>query len=451
MTAQNAETVGESTAAVDQVAPAGPPAGQAPPRTGSRFGLPRIVVIVLGLAAGLLLLMGVQQIQDLVAPMFMALNLVLAVSPLQSFLVRHKVPKILAAVVSGLVVMAILVILIGSLGWSIALLVQTLPQYSGDFQNLYNVSIEWLASFGITLELLENQVRAIDPNQIVGVLTGVLSNLQGILSLFAVIVITIFFLMMDSLSFTERLKRAGKYHAGLVNALRAFGEGVRRYWVVTTVFGLIVAVMDVVALAILGVPLALVWGILSFITNYIPNIGFVIGLIPPALIALVAMGPTQALIVVVLYSVINFVMQSVIQPKFTGESVGVTPFVTFLSLGVWAWVLGPMGALLALPATLLVKAVLIDADPKARWVNALIASNPKTADAPVHQETARETLSQLTDDVRHATTRHRDEDGAGGRRGEASPKAKDSERAPGTDKSAQPGSAAKSEPTDEPG
>nr|WP_081683890.1 AI-2E family transporter [Granulicoccus phenolivorans] len=443
MTAQNATPDATPDASAAQ--------GAGTSRSGSRFGLPRIVVILVGLAAALAVLYGTQQLQNLVGPMFMALNLVLAVSPLQSFLVRHKVPKIVAAVITLLVVLAILVILIGALIWAIAVLVQTLPQYSGDFQNLYNQAVNWLASVGITIEQLENQVKTIDPNSIVSVLTGVLSNLQGVLSLAALIVITIFFLMMDSLSFADRLKRAGKYHPGLVNALRSFGEGVRRYWGVTTVFGLIVAVFDVVALAIMGVPLALVWGILSFITNYIPNIGFVIGLIPPALIALVAMGPTQALVVVVLYSVINFVIQSVIQPKFTGESVGVTPFVTFLSLGVWAWALGPLGALLALPATLLVKAVLIDADPKARWVNALIASNPKTADAPVHQETTRETLSQLTDDVRHATSRHRDEEHSKQGHGKPDPGKQDpgSTATAPTGDEARPGPAEESDPGSE--
>ena len=78
--------------------------------------------------------------------------------------------------------------------------------------------------------------------------------------------------------------------------------------------------------------------------------------------------------VVVAYLTLNFVIQSIIQPKFTGESVGVTPFISFLSLLFWYWVLGPLGALLALPATLLVKALLVDADPRARWINLLISS-----------------------------------------------------------------------------
>ena len=82
----------------------------------------------------------------------------------------------------------------------------------------------------------------------------------------------------------------------------------------------------------------------------------------------------DAMWVVIAYLTLNFVIQSIIQPKFTGESVGVTPFISFLSLLFWYWVLGPLGALLALPATLLLKALLVDADPRARWINLLISS-----------------------------------------------------------------------------
>ncbi len=147
-----------------------------------------------------------------------------------------------------------------------------------------------------------------------------------------------------------------------------------------SVFGLIVAVLDVAVLLIIGVPLALVWGLVSFLTNYIPNVGFVIGIIPPVLMALLDEGPGPALAVIIAYSVINFVIQSIIQPKFNGDAVGVTALVSFLSLLVWSSVLGPIGALLGLPATLLLKALLIDHDPNMRWFNTLLASDVSTAD-----------------------------------------------------------------------
>ena len=137
---------------------------------------------------------------------------------------------------------------------------------------------------------------------------------------------------------------------------------------------------DGIALVIVGVPLPLVWVVLSFITNYIPNVGFFIGLIPPALLALFEKGPVASLIVIVAYCVLNFVIQSVIQPKFTGDAVGVTPVASFISLLLWTAVFGALGALLALPLTLMVKSLLLDNDHKARWVGELISSEPDAVD-----------------------------------------------------------------------
>ena len=84
-------------------------------------------------------------------------------------------------------------------------------------------------------------------------------------------------------------------------------------------------------------------------------------------------GPGAAIWVIVAYSLINFVVQSIIQPRFTGDAVGLNATVTFLSLVFWAWVLGPLGALLAVPLTLFVKAVFIDRDPRGRWLNAFVS------------------------------------------------------------------------------
>ncbi len=137
-------------------------------------------------------------------------------------------------------------------------------------------------------------------------------------------------------------------------------------------FGLIVALVDVAALYWLDVPLPWLWGLLAFITNYVPNIGFVLGLLPPALLALLQGGVRQAVLVIVAYSVINFVIQSLLQPKFVGDAVGLSITLTFLSLVFWSYVIGPLGALLAVPLSLFVKALLVDADPGSRWLDRLI-------------------------------------------------------------------------------
>ena len=107
-----------------------------------------------------------------------------------------------------------------------------------------------------------------------------------------------------------------------------------------------------------------------------PNIGFLIGLVPPALLALLTGGPSLMITVIVVYCVLNFIIQSVLQPKFVGDAVGLTTTVSFLSLIVWAYLLGPIGAILAIPASLLFKALLVDVDPDAKWLQLFLGDEP---------------------------------------------------------------------------
>ncbi|MDK8347258.1 AI-2E family transporter [Brevibacterium sp. UMB1308A] len=336
--------------------------------------LPRFLIVVLGLAGLAFGIQFIQGLQTIVAPVFLALNLVVVVHPLQAYLISKRVPAIVAASITVVLVMALLVVFFALNAWAIAELVIVLPSYSDNLAQLYGEVISFTTSWGLTPEVIQNQLSAFDFSSLTDTALKVLSNVSAIVALLTTVIMTVFFVIMDSLQFPARLREVAHVAPQFSFAMRSFGKGVRRYWVVATIFGLIVAVFDVIALWIIGVPLALVWGVLAFTTNYIPNVGLIIGLIPPALMALLEGGWWDAMWVVIAYLTLNFVIQSIIQPKFTGESVGVTPFISFLSLLFWYWVLGPLGALLALPATLLLKALLVDADPRARWINLLISS-----------------------------------------------------------------------------
>ena len=129
-------------------------------------------------------------------------------------------------------------------------------------------------------------------------------------------------------------------------------------------------------------PGAFVWGVLAFVTNFIPNIGFVIGIIPPAVVGLLEGGPGLMLAVIVVYCVVNLVIQSIIQPRYVGNAVGLSTSLTFLSLIFWTWVLGPLGALLAVPMSLLVRAILVQANPDAGWMLPLISGHPDDEPEP---------------------------------------------------------------------
>jgi predicted PurR-regulated permease PerM len=231
-------------------------------------------------------------------------------------------------------------------------------------------------------------VARLDLANLVGVLQRVFSGVTSVLSNLFFIVVLVFFLAVDGAHFPRRIAVVSRSRPELVAALRSFAKGARSYVVVSTVFGLIVAVLDVGALYLLSIPLPLLWGLLSFITNYVPNIGFVLGLVPPALLGLLEGGPSRMVWVVVAYSVINVVIQSFVQPKVVGDSVGLSVTLTFLSLVFWSFVIGPLGALLAIPLTLLVKALLIDADPHAQWLRPLLGDPPDGEQRPERGEAA---------------------------------------------------------------
>jgi len=198
---------------------------------------------------------------------------------------------------------------------------------------------------------------------------------------------------LDTPGMHVRLSTAAAAHPDLASSMSKFGHDVRTYWVAATVFGAIVAAFDGLALAVMGVPLPIVWALLAFLTNYIPNIGFVIGVIPPALLALLGSGWQLALLVIVVYLVINFIIQTLIQPRVVGESVGVMTTVSFISLLLWGFVLGGVGTLIALPMTLFLKALFIDSDPKAAWLGALISSNGSKKPRKTAQKLVRSTAN----------------------------------------------------------
>jgi AI-2 transport protein TqsA len=274
----------------------------------------------------------------------------------------------------------VIVGLAGSLALSVAQLATVLPAYQASFTQLANELRAWLGSLGVGPDELQAALSKINLSNVAGLLAGMLAGLAGAFSDMLLLLFVVAFMALDAVGFAGRLSRVRRERPEIVGALDTFVRGTRSYLLVSTLFGLIVAAVDTGFLWLVGVPLPLLWGLLAFITNYIPNIGFIIGLVPPALLALLAGGPKLMIAVIVAYSVINFVIQSLIQPKFVADAVDLSLTLTFLSLIFWSFVIGPLGAVLAIPLTLLTKALLLDVDPNTRWMSSLITGGPAPPD-----------------------------------------------------------------------
>jgi len=364
------------------------PDGQVP-AAGSTpaWGLPRGVVVLLGTAAAVLTAAGLRSFAGVIGPVFLALVLTIAVSPLRRLLVRRGVKRWLSALIALVVVNVFLLGMAAALAFSVAKLATLLPTYEDKFADLVDDARGWLANLGVGDDQLQAALQQIDLGKFFDVLQGWLTGLLGVVSNLGFIIIVLFFMGIDAAAFSDRLREAMRIRPDITTALTGFARGTTRYLVVSTVFGLIVAVFDVGVLYLLDIPLPWLWGLLAFITNYIPNVGFFIGVVPPALLGLLDQGWATLLWVIVAYSIINFIIQSIIQPKVVGEAVGLSTTLTFLSLVFWAWILGPLGAVLAIPLSLLVKALLLDADPSTRWLGGLISGDqlPEHSPAPTEQ------------------------------------------------------------------
>ena len=350
--------------------------------------LPRIV-LVLVVGAGLTVtLAGVRSMQEIAAPTFLALVLTIAAHPLRARLARSKLPgwaaSLITLLTTYLVILAVCLMLLVSLGRLAVLL----PRYEPEMTDILQSLGARLENLGVGAAQVDTTVRAFDVSGLVPFATDLLSGALSGLSNVLFIATLLLFMAFDSSATTRALQALAPAKPDLVGALRSFAAGTRSYMGASAGFGLVVAIIDALALWSMGVPGAFVWGVLAFVTNFIPNIGFVIGVIPPALIALLEGGPGLMLAVVAVYCLINFVIQSVIQPRVIGDRVGLSTTITFLSLVFWTWVVGPLGAILAVPLTLLLRAVLVEADPSAWWVLPLLSG--KASD-----ETSRQGLARI--------------------------------------------------------
>lgn len=357
--------------------------------------IPRGLMILLGFAAATITVAGMKAVGGILGPAFLAVVLMITVFPIRGWMVRRGVPGWIATTVTILTVYGVLVALLVALVVSVGRLAALVPTYTPEINDLVNRVGDFLRDQGVKQEQVDAVVDSLDFGKVFGYATNLLQGILGVLSNVFFIATLVLFIGFDASRFPTHLITAREHRPAIVEALVSFAAGTRKYFAVSAGFGLIVAVIDYVALLILGVPAALVWGVLSFVTNFIPNIGFVIGLVPPAALALLEGGPKLMLAVIIVYSVANVVIQSVIQPKIVGDALGLSATLTFLSLVFWAWVLGPLGALLAIPMTLLVKALLVDVDPETRWVIPLLSGvaneetdTPEKVEAQIAEEVA---------------------------------------------------------------
>ena len=338
--------------------------------------------VLVSLAAAVIVLIGFHWISAIVGPVFLALVLTICVYPIKRRLLARGVPPVLAGLSTVLSVYAMIAALVASLWISAVQFTNLIPQFSPQINELReNINIFLHETLGIGEEQVRTIVDSIDLRAIVDTVAGLLGGALNVGSGMIFLLLLLLFMSIDATYFPSILYEVKTKRAPLVQALGDFAKTSRSFMIMTTLFGAIVAALNLFLLLILGVPGAGLWALLSFVCGFIPYIGFWISLIPAAIMALLAGGVPTFVAVVAFYGVINSLIQSVIQPKFVAGQVNLNMTLTFLSVMFWSFLLGALGALMAVPLSLFARAILVDAHPRSAWLRPFTGdiSAPKAA------------------------------------------------------------------------
>lgn len=308
---------------------------------------------LMGGACVVLIVAGMRAASGILNPMLMAGFLALLLQPMTAKLRRWGIAGGLAVTFVVIAVVLSGLLLVAFVGVSLRQLALQFPTYRDDLNELITSLNRLLAEYNVdAFDYLQRAAQGPEVGRWLlnasGSVAASLSNLALTLFIFA-------FMLGGMWELERRASTRSRDHSPLAARFLAFSDTIRGYMGVRAVLGLIAAVLDYLLLEFLGVDYALLWGVLSFLLSFVPNIGFTLSLIPPALLALVEAGWKEALIVFVGYQVINNVLDNVIGPRFVGREMKISALLSFLSVIFWAWVLGPTGAILAVPLTVLIR------------------------------------------------------------------------------------------------
>jgi len=340
------------------------------PERGGFSPIGRMLVIT---AAAVAILAGMRAAGPILGPIFVALVITIAWNPGAEWLRKRGFNATVAAL-AGIVVGVAVVGLVVALVWvSVIQLQDKLPTYQPRIAALQEMLTEKLRVLPIdTSGLLTSD--AVKPASLVGYALRFIRQLTQTAGDLVVLVLLMAFMMLEAINFPAKLRSAFASSPATLQSFKGLGESIESYVVINALFGLGAAIVNTTLLLLLGVDFAFLWGVLSFLLSFVPNIGFIIALVPPTLLALIEFGFTRASIVLGGYILINFVSDNVIKPKFVGETIGLSPLVVVLSLLFWAWLLGPLGALVAVPLSIGVK-FLFESFEDSKWIARLMSDH----------------------------------------------------------------------------
>ncbi|VAX01111.1 Uncharacterized UPF0118 membrane protein [hydrothermal vent metagenome] len=332
--------------------------------------------VMVSLAALVVVIAGMRVAAPIIVPFIFSIFIAIICAPLLSWMTRHRVPAVLAVLIILSIILLIGFLLMLGIGTSAEQFSKAIPGYQANLQGQFNMFINWLAELGI--EVTGSGVRdAFNPGSAIKMINKLFDGLGNLFTNAFLILFTVLFILLEASSFPAKLKAIVKQGNMRVDYIDHFLSSVQRYIGLKTATSFVTGILVASMLAIQGVDFPVLWGMLAFLLNYIPNIGSIIAAVPAVLLALIQFGPGMAAGTALGYLVINVVIGSVVEPRVMGKGMGLSVLVVFLSLVFWGWVFGPMGMILSVPLTMLVKLAFENSE-SSQWIAVLLGSETDT-------------------------------------------------------------------------
>lgn len=322
-------------------------------------------------ACFVIIIAGMKAAAEMLVPFLLSAFIGILCAPPLFWLEDRKVPTALA-VTLVISVIAIFAGMISALvGASISDFASQLPNYQAKLTDEKAALLEWLSGHGIETpaKVIKEQLN---PGAAMNMVTNVVSSLGGVLTDSFLIFLTVLFILFEASTLPQKLKRAVNNPESLAeSSVKRFNISVKKYLIIKSWVSLGTGLWISLWLIIVGVDYPVLWGVLAFMLNFVPNIGSIIAAIPAVLLAFIQLGTGSALMTGAGYLVANIVMGNIVEPRYLGQGLGLSTLVVFVSLIFWGWVLGPVGMLLSIPLTMILK-IALESHEDTHWMSVLL-------------------------------------------------------------------------------
>jgi predicted PurR-regulated permease PerM len=348
------------------------------------------------MACVVIILAGIKTASPIVVPFVLSAFLAVICNPAIVLMTRYHIPKWLSIILLMGFIVLMGLWLASLVGSSVTEFSKEMPKYREQLIEQFAWILEKLKDFNIQISK-QKVLDYFDPGMALSMTTNMLSGVGNVMANLFLIILTIVFMLFEAQSMPRKFHLALDAPDKRLQQIDKFLQSVNQYMVIKTLVSLATAVVVGIGLTIIGVDYALLWAVIAFLFNYIPNIGSIIAAIPAVLLAFIQMGPGAAGITGLLYVGTNMVMGNMVEPRFMGRGLGLSTLVVFLSLIFWGWLLGSVGMLLSVPLTMIVK-IGLESSQSGSWLATLLSDNvdelPSESSHNVETETETETATE---------------------------------------------------------